>query len=170
MGRGGHVVVDPNPLGQKRVRAGNVDGHGAGRSVDADDRIDLLLVHVLVDQEVTGLDELGGSEAPFVAAADHERMFRRRLQAAVDDHEAVVLTEADAGDAGRDGRRSVQAVVREPVVLGAVRDIDLEAGHLDRRHAIAGLEVFDRGEAAILEAHERAEQEAVAARATPSGA
>jgi len=162
--------VDPNSLGQKRVRSGNVDGHGACRRVDPNDRIDLFLVHVLVDQEVAGLDELGGCEAPFIAAADHERVFGRRLQAAVDDHEAVVLTEADAGDAGRDGRRSVQAVVREPVVLGAVRDIDLEPGHLDRRHSVAGLEAFDRGEAAILEAHERAEQEAVTAGAAASGA
>jgi len=149
--------VNPNSLGQKRVRSGNVDGHGAGRRVDPNDRIDLFLVHVLVDEEVAGLDELGGCEAPFIAAADHERVFGRRLQAAVDDHEAVVFAEADAGNAGRDRLRAVQAVMREPVVLGSVRDIDLEPGHLDGCHAVAGLEVLDRREAAILEAHERAE-------------
>ena len=74
-----------------------------------------------------------------------------------------MLAEADAGDAGRDGRRAVQAVVREPVVLGAVRHIDLEAGHLDGCHSVAGLEVLDGREAAVLEAHEGAEEEAVAA-------
>lgn len=117
---------------------------------------------MLVDQEVPRLNELGGREAPLVAAADHERVLGRRLQAAVDDHEAVVLAQADAGHARGDGGRAVQTVVRQPVVLGAVGHIDLEAGHLDGCHAIAGLEVFDRREASILEAHEGAEEEAVA--------
>ena len=155
--------MNPHAFGEQRVGAGDVDGHSAGRRVDADDGLDLLLVHVLVDQEVPRLDELGGREAPFVAAADHERVLGRCLQAAVDDHEAVVLTEADAGHAGCDGSCAVQAVVREPVVLGAVRHIDLEAGHLDGGHAIAGLEVLDGRKAAVLEAHEGAEEEAVAA-------
>lgn len=163
MGCGGHVVVNPHALGEQRVGAGDVDSHGAGRCVYADDRFDLLLVHVLVDKEIARLDELGGREAPFVAAADHERVLRRRLQAPVDDHEAVVLAEADAGHAGGDGRRAVKAVMREPVVLGAVRDIDLEAGHLDGCHSVAGLEVLDGRKAAVLEAHKRAEEEAVAA-------
>lgn len=155
--------MDPYALGQQRVGARDVDGDGAGWRIDADDGLDLLLVHVLVDQEVAGLDELGGREAPLVAAADHERVLGRRLQAAVDDHEAVVLAEADAGHAGCDGRRAVKAVVREPVVVGAVGHIDLEAGHLDGCHAIAGLEVLDRRKASVLEAHEGAEEEAVAA-------
>ena len=72
-----------------------MDGHGASRRANADDRLDLFLAHVFVDQEVAGLDELGRCEAPLVAAADHERVFGRCLQAAVDDHEAVVLAEAD---------------------------------------------------------------------------
>jgi len=140
-----------------------VDGHGAGRRVNPDDGHDLFLVHVLVDQEVAGLDKLGGCETPLVAAADHERVLGRRLQAAIDDHKAVVLAEADAGHAGGDGSRAVQAVVREPVVLGAVGHIDFEAGHLDGCHAVAGLEVLNRREASVLEAHEGAEEEAVAA-------
>jgi len=118
---------------------------------------------VLVDQEIAGLNELGRRETPLVAAADHERVLGSRLQAAVDDHEAVVLAEADARHPRRDGRRAVQSVVREPVVLGAVRDIDLEAGHLDGCHAVAGLEILDGRQAAIFEAHEGAKEEAVAA-------
>ncbi|MBL9001735.1 MAG: hypothetical protein JNK25_11425 [Phycisphaerae bacterium] len=51
-----------------------MNGHGAGWCVDAGDRLDLLLVHLLVDQEVAGLDELGGGEAPLVAAAHEERV------------------------------------------------------------------------------------------------
>lgn len=149
--------MNPHAFGEQRVRARDVDGHGAGRRVDPDDRIDCLLVHVLIDQEVAGLDELGRCEAPFVAAADHERVLRRCLQAAVDDHEAVVLAKADAGDARGDGRRAVQTVVREPVVLRAVGNIDLKAGHLDGCHAIAGLEILDGREAAIFKPHERAE-------------
>jgi hypothetical protein len=140
-----------------------VDGDGASRRVDADDGLDLLLIHVLVDQEVPRLYELGGCEAPLVAAANHERVLRRGLQATVDDHEAVVLAEADARHPSGHGRRAVQAVMREPVVLGAVGHIDLEAGDLDGCHAIAGLEVLDRREASIFEAHEGAEEEAVAA-------
>ena len=155
--------MDPHAFGEQRVRAGDVDGHGAGWRVDADDRLDLLLVQVLVDQEITGLDELGGRETPLIAAADHERVFGCRLQTAVDDHKTVVLAESDAGHARRDGRRAVQAVVREPVVLSAVRDIDFEAGHLDGCHAVAGLEVLDGREATVLEPHEGAEEEAVAA-------
>jgi len=155
--------VNPHALSEQRVGAGDVDGHSAGRRVDADDRLDFLLVHVLVDQEVARLNELGGGEAPLVAAADHKRVFGCRLQAAVDDHESVVLTEADARHAGCDGRRAVQTVVRKPVVLGAVGHIDFEAGHLDGCHAVAGLEVLDGHEAAVLEADEGAEEEAVAA-------
>ena len=155
--------MDPHALGEQGVRARNVNGDGARRRVDADDRFDLLLIHPLINQEVTGLDELGGREAPLVAPADHERVLRRRLQAAVDDHEAAVLAEANARHARRDGCRAVQAVVREPVVLGAVGDIDFEAGHLDGCHAVAGLEVFDGSEASVLETHEGAEEEAVAA-------
>ncbi len=155
--------MDPHAFGEQRVGAGNVDGHGAGRRVDADDGLDFLLVHVLVDQEVPRLDELGGCEAPLVAAADHERVLRRRLQSAVDHHEAVVLAEANAGHAGCDGRRAVKAVVREPVVLGAVGHIDLKAGHLDGCHPVAGPEVLDRRKASVLEAHEGSEEEAIAA-------
>jgi len=147
-----------------------VDGHSARWRIDPQDRYDLLLFHPLINQEVTGLDQLGGCEAPLVAAADHERVLGRCLHPAVDDHEAVVLADTDAGDARCDGRRAVQAVVREPVVLGAVGNIDLKAGHLDGCHVIAGLEVLDRREAAVLEAHERAEEEAVAARTRSAGA
>lgn len=157
--------MNPYALGEQRVGARDVDGHGAGWRVDADDRFDIFLVEMLVDQEVAGLDELGGHEAPLVAAADHERVLGRCLNPAVDDDEALVLAEADAGHAGGDGSRAVKPVVREPVVLGAVRYIDLEAGDLDGCHSVAGLEVLDRGETAILEAHERAEEQAVAARA-----
>lgn len=141
--------MDPDALGEEGVRAGDVDGHGAGGGVDSGDRIDLFLLHLLVDQEVAGMDELGGGEAPLVAAADHEGVLRRRLEAAVDDHEPLVLAELDAGDAGRDGRGAVQAVVREPVVLRAVGYIDLKAGDLDGGHEVAGAEVLDGRESAV---------------------
>lgn len=51
--------MNPHAFGEQRVGARDVDGNGAGWRVDADDRLDLLLGHVLVDQEVAGLDELG---------------------------------------------------------------------------------------------------------------
>jgi hypothetical protein len=123
--------VNPHALCEQRIGAGDVDGHSAGRRVDADDRFDLFFVHALIDQVVAWLDELGRRETPLVAAADHERVLGRRLQTAIDDYEAVVLAEVDAGHAGGDRRRAVEAVMREPVVLGAVGDIDLEAGDLD---------------------------------------
>ena len=69
--------------------------------------------------------------SPTVAAADHKRVFGCRLQAAVDDHESVVLTGRRMLAAGCDGRRAVQTVVRKPVVFSAVGHIDFpEAGHL----------------------------------------
>lgn len=166
MGGRRHVVVDPHAFGEQGVGARDVDGHGAGGGVDAAHRLDLFLVHVLVDQEVAGLEELGGGEAPLVAAADHERVLGRGFESAVDDDEALVLAEADAGDPRGHGRRAVQTVVRQPVVLSAVRDIDLEAGDLDGGHEVARPEVLDRREAAVRQAHERAEEEAVA----PAGA
>lgn len=162
--------MNPHARGEERVRAGDGDGDRARQFILELHRLHEFLTERLVDEVVARLDQLGGCESPLVAAADHERVLWRRLQSAIDDHEAVVFAEADAGNAGRNGPRAVQAVVREPVVLGAVRHIDLEARHLDRRHAVPGLEVLDRGEAAILEAHERAKQEAVAARAAASGA
>ncbi len=170
MNGGGHVVVNPHALGEQGVRSGDVNRYGAGRCVDADNRLDFLFVEVFVDQEVAGLDELGGREAPLRGsrrggvAADHERVLGRRLQAAVDDHEAVVLAEADAGDAGGDGRRAAQAVMGKPVVLGAVRNVDFKTGHLDGRHAVAGLEVLDGREASVLETDKGTEEQAVAAR------
>ncbi|GJQ29684.1 MAG: hypothetical protein HBSAPP03_15680 [Phycisphaerae bacterium] len=88
-------------------------------------------------------------------------MLGRRLDPAVDDHEPRVFAEFDAGDAA-DGRdRAAHAVMGEPQVLGAVRHIDLEAGDLDGGDAVAGLEVFDGGDAAVGQADERAEEEAV---------
>jgi len=50
--------MNPHTLREERVRARDVDGHGPGRRVDADDRFDLFLAHVLIDQEVVGLDDL----------------------------------------------------------------------------------------------------------------
>lgn len=88
-----------------------MDGHGASRCVDADNRVNFFLDHVLIDQEVTGLDELSGSEAPFVSAADHERMLGRGLEAAVDDHEALVFAESDTRDPRGNRRRAVQPVM-----------------------------------------------------------
>jgi len=155
--------VNPHAFGQKRVRSGDVEGHGAGGCVDADCRFHELLVHSVVDEVVPGLDELRRREAPFVAAADHEGMLGRGLEAPVDNHEPLVLAERDARHSGGDLRRAVETVVRQPVVLGAVRDIDLEAGHPEGREGVAGLEVLDRGEAAVGEPHKRPEEEAVAA-------
>ncbi|GJQ28412.1 MAG: hypothetical protein HBSAPP03_02960 [Phycisphaerae bacterium] len=72
-----------------------------------------------------------------------------------------MLAELHAGDAANGRDRAAQAVVRQPLVLGAVGDIDFEAGHLDRGDDVAGLEVLDRGDAAVGQADERAEEEAV---------
>ncbi|MBL9000777.1 MAG: hypothetical protein JNK25_06535 [Phycisphaerae bacterium] len=51
--------MDPDALGGEGVRAGDVDGHGAGRRVDALDGFDEFLGEALADQVVALLEELG---------------------------------------------------------------------------------------------------------------
>jgi len=103
--------VNPHTLGQERVRAGDVDGHGAGRRIYPHDRLHKFVVHALVDEVVAGLHELRRREAPLVAAPHEERVLGRRLDPAVDDHEAVVLAEPDAGDTSAGHGCAVQTVV-----------------------------------------------------------
>jgi hypothetical protein len=60
-----------------------MDGHGAGRRVDALDGLDELLGKPLADQVVALPEELGRRETPLVAAAHEERVLWGGLQATV---------------------------------------------------------------------------------------
>jgi hypothetical protein len=147
-----------------------VDGHGAGRRIDALDGLDEFLSKSLADQVVALLEELGGREAPFVAAAHEERVLGRRLDAPIDHHEPCVLAEFHAGDAANGRDRAAQAVVRKPLILRAVGHIDLESGDLNGGDAVAGREVLDRGDAAVGQTDERAKEQAVRTPATTTSA
>ena len=156
----------PNTLGRVDVGAGHINGHRARRRIDTIDRLHELFGQSLADQVVALLDELSRYESPLVAAAHEERVLGRRLDPAVDDHEPVVLTEFYAPHAGHCRLRAAHAPMREPLVLGLVGYIRLQAGDMDRCDPVAGLEVLDGREAAVAKADERAEEQAVGATAS----
>ena len=133
----------PHALGRINVRAGHIDGHRACRRIHAIDRLHEFLGQALANQVVALLDELSRHESPLVAPAHEERVLRRCLDPAVDDHKPVVLAEFDAPHAGHGWLRAAHSPVREPLVLGLVRHIRFQPRHLDRCDLVAGLEVFD---------------------------
>ena len=120
--------MDPGTVGEVGVCAGDGDRGGADATGDAFDRCDGLFDEVGRDEHVADAEQVGRAEAPCIITADEEGVLEGRLDAAVDNEEAVVLTERDL----RDHRRSDAGVVKAfgglPVVLGAEGCIDLEPG------------------------------------------
>lgn len=117
--------MDPDSFCAQRVGAGDVNGNGARWGLDPSDRFNHLLAHLLVDEPVAGAQELCRSESPLIAATDKERVLRSCLDASVDDNEPGVFAEANARDTPFRLLRD-QPVAGEPVVLCAIRYIDLE--------------------------------------------
>ena len=90
-------------------------------------------------------------------------MLEGRLDAAIDDEEAVVLAEGDLRDDDQLDASIVKAFGGLPVVLGAEWRIDFESGDGHREDLIARLERFDGDAPGRDDMNECAEEEAVGA-------
>ena len=151
----------PDTFGRVDVGAGDMNGHRPCRRIHLHDGFDEFLRESLADQVVAFLDQFRRREAPLVSAPHEERVLGCRLDPAVDDHEPVVFAEFHGLHAGHGRLGAAHAPVREPLVLRLVRHVRREPWNLNRCDLIAGLEVLNRRDAAVAEADERAEEQAV---------
>ena len=106
--------------------------HRAHDAVDAFEFVDSLFGNLAVhqrDQLVADLEQLSGTEAPFIVAAHKERVLERGLDAAIDQVETIVFAMTHDGDSRFAERHAVEAPGRVPFVLCLERSIDLETWH-----------------------------------------
>lgn len=89
-----------------------------------------VLFSVRRDQPVADLQQFSRAESPFIIAAHEERMFERRLDASVDQVEAVVLAEADLRHTGGALNCARESPCGEPFELDAERFVRKQAGDM----------------------------------------
>lgn len=155
--------MDPRTVGKVGIGAGDCDRHGANAARDTLDGVDRLLNEIGRDQSVADAEQVGRAEAPLIATTNKERVLEGHLDATVDDEEAIVLAERDLRHFGLADAGVDEAFRGLPVVLGSERHIDIESGHGEREHDIAGLKRLNRDAPAGCHVHERAEEQAVRA-------
>lgn len=155
--------MDPHPVGQVGVGAGDGDRRGADAAGDAFDRCDRFFVQIGRDEHVAEAEQVGRAEAPCIITTDEEGVLEGHLDAAIDDEETVMLAERDLRYLGLADAGVVEAIGGLPVVLGAERCIDLEPGDDHREHLVTRLERFDGDAPSGRHMDERAEEEAVGA-------